>query len=538
VRSRTVPTRVAAAVLAATAATALTTAASPPWAKAEGPPVATASAGDAARAALDPAAREADCATLFGGTVNSRDLVPASQIPEAGTVAQWPAAPSGLLPKVVALRGPTETYNSRYQFATRRGGLYVRRAAGTGGGADGWRTMPLPACLAGRVASISADDDELIALDADRRVFVMDNALKGPDAFNWTRRYGMPCWSGRGRTLPAGTLAWSWSVLSPAEDRTWRDDAGNDHAVGNDKVSHIWALRTGGQRLTFMDPWLANDDSYEMCAPRGGAFKAINLSASGSTIFVIGRHGDLYTRLFDFDLSGSDAAFFAYAYEPQRRGDADAPIQLPSPAWVHQPKVPGTITSAISVAKTGTGAIHRTLRVEGLDARGRTGYWEKDIIKTSSSAWRFHRTGAPLAGRRIAGYEPRRDTSSRDLGAVPGVRFAGTIGGVRIAVDGFSPHCTPSRLTLTASGRTLALTLHSVDALRGEVFGPKLEARPRALYGNVEIPAAARKGLAQQPAAIRRLVQGALKDQRFTTINVTATTHALTLTELGWTLRR
>lgn len=549
-RSRTVPTRVAAAVLAATAATALTTAASPPWAKAEGravgsplrananaPEPAVASAGDVARAALDPAAREADCATLFGGTVNSRDLVPAAQIPEAGTVAQWPAAPSGLLPEVVALRGPSETYNSRYQFATRGGDLYVRRAAGTRGGAGGWRAMPLPACLDGRVASISADDDELIALDADRRVFVMDNALKGPDAFNWTRRYGMPFWNGRGRTLPTGTLAWSWSVLSPAEDRTWRDDAGNDHAVGNDKVSHIWTLRTGGQRLTFMDPWLANDDSYEMCAPRDGAFKAINLSASGSTIFVIGRHGDLYTRLFDFDLSGSDAAFFSYSYEPQKRG-ADAPIQLPSPDWVHQPKVPGTITSAISVAKAGTGAIHRTLRVEGLDARGRTGYWEKDIIKTHSSDWRFHRTGAPLAGRRIAGYDPDRDTSSRDLGAVPGVRFAGTVGGVRVAVDGFSPHCTPSRLTLTASGRTLALTLHSVDALRGEVFGPKLGARPRALYGNVEIPAAARTGLAKQPAAIRRLVQTALNGRRFTTVNLTATAHALTLTEPGWTLRR
>ena len=112
-----------------------------------------------------------------------------------------------------------------------------------GGDAVGWREVPLPDCLAGRVASISADDDELVAIDADRRVFTMDNALKGPALFNWSRRWGLPFWNGPGRTLPTGVLAWAWSVLSPAEDRTWTDSAGNAHAVGADKVSHIWALR-------------------------------------------------------------------------------------------------------------------------------------------------------------------------------------------------------------------------------------------------------------------------------------------------------
>jgi hypothetical protein len=286
-----------------------------------------------------------------------------------------------------------------------------------------------------------------------------------------------------------------------------------------------------------MDPWLANDDSYEMCAPRGGRFKAINLSASGSTVFVIGRHGDLYTRLYDFDLSGSDAAFFDYSYWPQRRGDARAPIQLPSPAWVHQPKVPGAITSAISVEKVGTGAIHRTLRVEGLDRRGRTGYWEKDVAQTRASDWRFHRTGLPLAGRRLHG-DPARDTSALDLGEAPGVRFTGRAGAVRLAVDGFDPHCSPARLTLSSGGRSVALVLHAVDALRGEIRSPRLDARPRALYGNVEIPPGAARRLRRAPAPIRALVARALHGKRFTTVNHTATAHRLDLTELGWSLRR
>jgi hypothetical protein len=493
----------------------------------------TAAASAAPAAAPDPAAREASCSALFDGTVGDRDLVPFARIPEAGSLAQWPAAPAGLLPARVYLRGPKDTFNGRYAFATRGGALYVAPVAG---GGAGWRAMPLPDCLAGRVASISADDDELIAVDADRRVFTMDNALKGPDRFNWSRRWGLPFWHGPGRTLPTGVVAWSWSVLSPAEDRTWTDDAGNAHGVGNDKVSHIWALRDGGRRLTFMDPWLADDDSYEMCGPVRSRFRAAGMSASGSTVFVVGRHGDLYTRLFDFDLSGSDGVFFRYAYEPQRRGDASAPIQLPSPAWVHQPKVPGTITSAISVHKVGTGAIHRTLRVEGRDARGRTGYWEKDVVKTTSAAWRFHRTGQPLRGRRLD--NPRRDTTRLDLGAPTDVRFAGTAGGMRIAVEGYDVHCTPSTLRLTAAGTSVDLILHSVDALRGTVIAPRLSAEPRGQYGNIEVPRAVLAHLERQPAAIRSFVATTLKGRRFTDVALSVTRSALTAESLGWTLRR
>jgi hypothetical protein len=45
-------------------------------------------------------------------------------------------------------------------------------------------------------------------------------------------------------------------VISPLEDETWTDPAGNETAVGSGKVSHLWGLRSGGQRLKFWDPWL------------------------------------------------------------------------------------------------------------------------------------------------------------------------------------------------------------------------------------------------------------------------------------------
>jgi hypothetical protein len=309
--------------------------------------------------------RELSCRALYVGTANAPEPFPHSDFASDPVPSLWPAAPAGLLPRELYLRSTRDSFNVRYEFATRGGQIYV---APRNGGAPGWRRLPLPPCFAGRVTAISADDDELIAIDDGRRIYTMDNALKDAALFNWTSRWGPPTWFGPGRRLPTGIAAWSWSVISPAEDRTWTDPAGNVHQAGNFKDSHIWALGAGGQRLTLMDPWLPDDESYAMCGPLRGRFRAVNVSASGSTVFVVGGHGDLFTRLFDFDMSGSDPLFVSYTYDPQPRGEANAPVQLPPAPWVRQPKVPGRITSAISIEKTGTGALHRTLRVEGRDA--------------------------------------------------------------------------------------------------------------------------------------------------------------------------
>src|SRR3954451_8315377 len=356
---------------------------------------------------IDESVREQSCKSLQGGTAGVPDQAPAG--PLGGIPATRPEAPAGLLPSHVYLRTQTETFNRLYEFATRKGAIYVRAR----GAADKWRAMPLPLCFDGRVASISLDDDEMIALDDARRVYTMDNALKDPTTFNWTSRWGTPFWGGPGYQLPGGSIAWSWSVISPLEDKRFTDPAGNHQPVGSAKVSHIWSLRDGGQRLSFNDPWLPLDESYEMCGPLRGRFKAVNLSASGSEIFVIGAHGDLFTRLYDFDLSGHDAFFFKYSYEDQRGKGDNAPFQLPAEAWRMQPKIPGRITSAISVEKTGVDAVHRILRVEG-EQGGHSGYWERDIAQPPAAGWSFHATGMPLSRPLLD--NPRRDTSMRGLG--------------------------------------------------------------------------------------------------------------------------
>ena len=73
----------------------------------------------------------------------------------------------------------------------------------------------------------------------------------------------------------------------------------------------------GRQPNNLRGPVAANDDSYEIGGPLGGRFQADSLSAAGSTTFVMNKYGDMYTRTFDFDSSGSDSIFFRYSWEDQ-----------------------------------------------------------------------------------------------------------------------------------------------------------------------------------------------------------------------------
>jgi hypothetical protein len=449
---------------------------------------------------------EQSCRSLQGGSAGAPDQVPAeggSSFPPA-----WPEAPHGLLPARVYLRTATETFNRRYEFATRAGQIYGRARDS----ADPWRQLPLPLCFAGRVASISLDDDEMIALDTARRVYTMDNAMKDPASFNWTSRWGTPFWTGPGYALPGGIVAWSWSVISPLEDERWTDPAGNHTAVGSGKVSHIWALRDGGTRITFWDPWLPLDESYEMCGPLRGRFRAVNLSASGSEQFVIGAHGDMFTRLYDFDLSGHDAVFFRYSYEDQRGKGDGAPIQLPAAPWVRQPKIPGRITSAISAHKVGVDAIHRILRVAG-ERAGLTGYWQRDVAEPPGAGWSFHETGMPLAGKLLD--NPQRDTSRRDLARAEDFAYRMTRAGMTADLLDFNPYCSPARLHVQEGGVTKEYLLHTVDGLRQQARGRGLDDVPREQYAALEGPPG-----------------------KFETVTVRATRSELVIPEKNWTFQR
>lgn len=455
---------------------------------------------------VEEGAVEQSCRSLVGGTAGAPDQVPA----ESGgpLPASWPEAPAGLLPERVFLRTESETFNRLYEFATRNGTIYGR----TRDGAEPWRELPLPLCFAGRVASVSLDDDELVALDTANRIYTMDGVLKDATAFNWTSRWGTPFWLGPGYALPSGVKAWSWSVVSPLEDQTWTDSAGNETAIGAGKVSHIWGLRARGRRLTFWDPWLPLDESYEMCGPHRGRFRAANLSASGSFVFIVGRRGDLFARLYDFDISGHDPVFFSYSYEDQTGAGDGAPIQLPAEPWREQPKIPGEITSTISIHKEGVGTIHRILRVEGR-RDGATGYWERDVAAPESEGWTFHETGLPLTGKPLK--NPRRDTSKRGLARGEDDRYVMEGEGMSAELRNFNVYCSPAKLIVRDGGEISRLRLHHVDGLRQQVRGRGLDEVPREQAGAIEGP----------PGT-------------FENVTVQATRDEILIEERGWTFER
>ena len=464
-----------------------------------------ASAQDAA-GPIDEGVREQSCRALAASTAGAPDPVAADPI--IGIPPAWPQAPPGLLPGRVDLRTESETFNRIYEFATRAGTIYARRRQAD----EPWRELPVPPCFAERVASISVDDDELIAIDTAHHIYTMDNALKEGTLFNWSSRWGTPFWLGPGYSLPPDLRAWAWSVVSPVEDETWTDPAGNRTAIGQGKVSHIWGLRRGGQRLTFWDPWLPLDESYEMCGPHRGRFRARSMSASGSYVFVAGRFGDLFTRLYDFDISGHDPVFFSYSYEDQRGAGDGAPIQLPAEPWTEQPKIPGRITSEISIHKTGKGSLHRILRVEGRRG-GRTGYWERDVADPPSAGWRFHATGGRLTGKPLR--NPGRDTSARALGPSENLRFRMRGDGVRGRLANFNVYCSPARLIIREGRAVRRLRLHHVDGLRQQARGRGLDDVPRLQNGAIEGP----------PGT-------------FEEVTVSATRHAVLIEERGWRFER
>jgi hypothetical protein len=439
--------------------------------------IATLAIGAPAAFAGGPASSR--CGELLpGGSANTPDPVRAG--PAAPLPSSWAKRSAGL-PRHVYLRSSTATYNRLYEFALAGGDLFARRR----GGEERWRQVPLPDCLQGQLTGIAADDDEMIGLDGERNVYTMDNALKNPALWNWTKRWGPTFWSGDGFAIPADTKAWSWSVISPAEDETWTDPAGNHYPVGEFKVSHIWGLRGGGQTIDFWDPWLPRDNSYQMCGPHDSRFRAVNLSASGSHVFIVGKHGDMFTRLYDFDISGHDTVFFPYSYEDQRGAGDDAPIQLPAEPWTRQPKIHGKITSAISISKRGLHAVHGTLRVEGR-RNGRTGYWQRDLAAARKLGWKFHRTGRPLEG------EPLRNlpgnTSRRGLAPSKDMRFVMRDGDTRMVIPDFNTHCTPAHIEIHEGGRVREVVLHHVDGLRQVERAAGLDDDPRLQFAALVWP--------------------------------------------------
>jgi hypothetical protein len=413
-------------------------------------------------------------ALVAGSTGLPVDTGPGS----GGSGAAAPAEVARSLPDAVVFRTATETFGREYAFALRGGRIYVRRAiVGRGTPGANWRELTLPACLRGKLSEISADGRLLLALSRDRTLYSHD--IPGGDLSpeHWTWRWGPYFWTGLGMRLFADVGDWAASELT--SDERFTDTAGRERPpIG---VATVYLLRSDGRRITYLDPWLPPDESREVCGPRRGTLPLAGLSGSGSTVFVVGRRGELYTRLYDFDVSGANTVVGGYSWQ-QDRPASDPRWQLPGPDWVRHPRPRrAAITDRVTIVKSGPHANDRLLRVEGRDRRGRSGYWEKPLTARGAGAWRFVRTGAALVGTPL----PRR----RAFFAPDDRRYAGTIAGLPATIDDFNPECSPARLHVTvAPGVGLDLLVHSSDGLRQDTRARGLDDTPREYNGAIEVP--------------------------------------------------
>ncbi|MBC7678154.1 MAG: hypothetical protein H7233_04065 [Pseudorhodobacter sp.] len=426
-------------------------------------------------------------------------------------------APAGVaLPASVLLKTLRETSSAEYLFAVRAGRAYVRPGtAGIGAAGQPWRVLVLPSCLDGHLRQLSADGGLLLAVADDGRVYSHDMPGGDLSPERWTWRWGPYFWTGSGWDLPPDVRAWAASDFD--SDESFTDTAGREHAPLG--VASVYLLRGDRRTIFLQDPWLPADDSRQVCGPERGTLPLVGLSGSGSTIFVEDVAGGLWTRLYDFDVSGGNTVVGDYSWQ-RGRPASDTRWQLPGPNWVRHTSPPGPVTERISITKTGLQATQRVLRVEGRSGR-RTGVWEKAL---TASRWTFVPTGASLRGTVIRPSRQRFQADDRS--------FEGTVSGKAVQARDVNPECSPIHLHVQIAGTvSVDLVLHLADGMRQETRAQGLDDTPREYNGALEV-----MGFDHLGPQARAWVDANLGGQRITTAPVALTTTRMRFLVQCWQL--
>lgn len=441
-----------------------------------------------------------------------------------------PEAPpeiADLLPEDVHLRGRHESFDGNLYYAVHDGRIYIKANRETTGVDEPWRQLRIPRCLDGQVSEISADGTVLIALNAARQIYTLDYVNGAIGAGGWTRRWGPFFWVDLGGWIFDDVRDWATTHLT-GSDEYFVDGGGRQQAPAG--ILNVFQLRGDGLRITYIDPWLPMDQSREVCGPERGTVVMAGLSGSGSTAMIVSSRGEIYTRLYEFDVSGGNAVFLDYSWQDQS-GVAQPKIQLPPPDWIPHPRVPGRITDRISLRKLPPGTEHRVMRIEGMDASGNTGYWEKDQADLRSNAWRFVVTGEPLQGRLLPLPGPHH-------GLPEDFVYDGTIDGHPAQLLDFNPYCSPATLRIDVDGTPLDLQLHATDGLRQERRARGLDLYPRYYRAAVKVPEPTWQQRAQQPAAVQDFLAHHFGERAVLETELYATLGQIRIAQPCWTLSR
>ena len=381
-------------------------------------------------------------------------------------------------PDRVYFRTANRSFNLRWYVILNEGRIWVKPNEETGGAGD-WTMLGATGMPEGNalpnfgvpqsITEISADGVHLQAL-SNAGAFYRGTDMTGNIllSFTWTDRWGGTGATGDGLTMEFSTqYGWSVSDSHPLGVDHYEDPNGQVHSVGMG-VAHLYRLGPDGRDIFFNDWWLPNDWSRQICGPDRSTFKALNISVSASTMFLIGERGEMYTRLYDFD-TGGENSLLTYSYIVT--GPAGTTRKLPAEDWRRQPDITdGLITKKITIFQNGQGNAARVLRVEGVQ-NGITGFFYKGIY---DPAWSFQQTGRTVCGPFLN--DP--DSPVTPSAAVDPVdaRLAGTLSldnkSVGIVLENFNMVCSPARAHIlyngqivTAGGQPLDLAFHHVHTM-------------------------------------------------------------------------
>jgi hypothetical protein len=335
------------------------------------------------------------------------DIYSVKAMPQAAGALYYTENINGSFPDAVYIKTRTQTFNAYHYYILHDGLIWYNSIGGGQEPAD-WTLFAktglphnprkLGFNTPGRIVEISADADELAALSDEGGFYryCFDKTL-GRKSGVWFDRQGWPV----GEQLfldrrAARNLSWALGKRN-AHVLYYEDPFGNQHHNGAMEIATTYMLLEDGQEICYADTGLPGDFSRNYIGPERGAFRAVTLSASASTMFVINNAGEMYTRLADFDTVGCDPLWFKYTYVPYK---SDLPgtdyfsnlneWALPAEDWRPQPRIPLTgkaaITRHITILQNGRGNGARELRVAGLNESGGTGYWTKAIF---DDAWSF-----------------------------------------------------------------------------------------------------------------------------------------------------
>ncbi|MDR2551562.1 MAG: hypothetical protein LBD31_00115 [Treponema sp.] len=445
---------------------------------------------------------------------------------------------NGNFPEAVYIKTRTQTFNT-YHYYILNGGLIWYKSVNPGQEPKHWTLFAKtglphnnrrsPANKTRAVVEIAADADELVALSAEGAFYryCFDPTIAHRSGV-WLDKQGWPAEEQLyldKRT--ADNRAWAIGKRN-MQVLYYEDTFGNQHHNGVQEIVTTYVLLEDGQEIAYTDPGLPSDFSRNYLGPERGTFKALSLSASASTMFVINEAGLLYTRMADFDITGGDPMFFKYTYIPYKSPLAGTAYlsnltewALPPEDWRKQPSIPlegnAAITRRITVLQNGQGNAARELRVAGRNENGEIGYWTKAIF---DDVWSF--ISAPLSLDKEdflplrSGGDMREDRGASLDKSYRGFRWTGgeREEDLEYEIPNFNILEGDCDLRVTYRGETCVLRLHPVEmwTFLKRDYLPGRSGPPKLFLVTLEIPENALSGLSAEFA--RRITGQFAKDDR------------------------